>query len=244
MKALVFADRNLKELFRNPAILLCGAGIPSVLIAVFALMKQSIPGMGENFAVDRMAPSMAIFGLSFLAMFLGVLMTGDKKTSFLMRLYATPMTGADYLVGYSLPIFPLALLQTLLCFAFASLFGLSIGTNFWVVFLVLLPVTLLFLSIGLFMGAVLTTDSQVSGFSTIFINAAVFLGGAFLPLDLIGGAFKRICYLLPFVHANDAMRAAISGDYAGIAGHLLWVLGYAALVFAAAVLVFRKRMKA
>jgi len=41
----------------------------------------------------------------------------------------------------------------------------------------------------------------------------------------------------------DAGRAAIAGDYASILPHLWWVIGYAAVILAIAILVFRNKMK-
>jgi ABC-2 type transport system permease protein len=62
-------------------------------------------------------------------------------------------------------------------------------------------------------------------------------------LDLVGGVFKRIAYALPFVHAVELERAAVSGDLDGALTHLLVVLAYAAIAFVAAVLIFLRRMK-
>ncbi|MGO1558327.1 MAG: ABC transporter permease, partial [Staphylococcus equorum] len=61
-------------------------------------------------------------------------------------------------------------------------------------------------------------------------------------LDLIGGWFEGVAYLLPFAHAVDASRAAISGDYTSILPHLWWVIGYAVAIMVIAIIVFRKKM--
>jgi len=73
-------------------------------------------------------------------------------------------------------------------------------------------------------------------------NLSAWLSGTWFDLNLVGGWFKAIAYMLPFAHAVDAGRAAISGDYASILPHLWWVIGYAVAVMIIAIFVFRKKM--
>ncbi len=54
---------------------------------------------------------------------------------------------------------------------------------------------------------------------------------------------KRIADILPFAHAVDAGRAAISANYSSILPHLWWVIGYAVLIMVMAVIVFKKQMR-
>ncbi|MDL2234431.1 hypothetical protein LJC63_12765 [Ruminococcaceae bacterium OttesenSCG-928-L11] len=79
MRAAVFAGRNTKEMMRNPASLLCGIGVPVLLLAVLSTMKRLIPTMADNFEISNMAPGMVVFSLSFLSTFLGVLMVSDMS---------------------------------------------------------------------------------------------------------------------------------------------------------------------
>lgn len=243
MKSIVFSGRNWKELARNPASILCGVGLPVLLIITLSAMKRLIPGMSETFSIDKITPGMAVFSLSFLSMLLGILMTNDKKYSFLLRLFSTPMASKDYIIGYALPVFPLAIIQTLLCFGAGFAFGLPLHAGVLTAMLVLLPVAALYISFGLFIGIALNSENQVSGFITLFINATVFLGGVVIPLEQIGGIFQKICYILPFVHATAAMKNAISKDYASIPSHLLWVTGYTLIIIFVSSWVFKKRMK-
>ena len=59
----------------------------------------------------------------------------------------------------------------------------------------------------------------------------------------MGGAFKKIAYALPFVHAVELERAVLAGDFGGVFPHLWWVLGYSVVIFILAVLLFLKQMK-
>jgi len=243
MRSFIFANRNFKEITRDPASMIMSIGFPVLLILALSLMKQSIGGMADIFEVGNFTPSMMVFGLSFFGMFVGSLMSTDNETSFLMRLFASPLTAFDYIIGYSLPVLPLALIQGICCFITAFFFGLSFNVNIILTLIVLIPIAVLFIACGLFIGSVFSSGTSVSGFSTILVNAVVFLGGAVIPLDLVGGIFKTICYLLPFAHANDAVKAALAGEYSHIIPHLLWVSGYAVVLIVPAIFIFRKKMK-
>lgn len=91
-------------------------------------------------------------GLSFLSLFLGLLMVNDRSSSFLARLFSSPLTAFDYISGYSLPLLPIAILQSLVCFATAFIFGLPVSMNALLAIIVLIPVAGLFISIGLLIG--------------------------------------------------------------------------------------------
>lgn len=242
MSFVAFASRNRKEILRDPLSMIFGIGFPVVLILLISFMKQSIPGMSDIFAIENFAPGMAVFGLSFIALFSGMLMAGDRSSSYLMRLFSSPLTAFDYIAGYSFPLLPFAMFQCAVCFAAAIIVGLSFNINILVAIIGLIPVALLFISIGLLMGSALTSN-QMNGAGAILTNGALWLSGALFPLDTIGGAFKSVCYVFPFAHAVDLVKSALSGDYSSILPHLWWVLGYAAIIFIIAVILFKKKMK-
>lgn len=60
---------------------------------------------------------------------------------------------------------------------------------------------------------------------------------------MVGGVFEKLAECLPFLHAVDAGRYALAGEYSRIMPELTWVLAYAAVVDVIAVLVFRHKMK-
>ena len=159
-----------------------------------------------------------------------------------MRLFASPMRASDYILGYTLPLIPMALAQALLCYLVAGLLGMQLTANALLAILVSLPAAALFIGIGLLCGSVFN-DKQVGGIcGALLTNLSAWLSGTWFDLDLVGGAFKKIAYALPFAHAVDAGRAAMSGEFAAIMPHLWWVIGYAVVALVAAVLVFRKKM--
>ena len=107
----------------------------------------------------------------------------------------------------------------------------------------IIPISMLYISLGLLCGSVLNVK-QVSGIcGALFINLSAWLSDTWFDLDLVGGAFRRIAYALPFVHAVELERTLLNQNYSQLFSHLLWVLGYAAVTTVFAVLLFLCQMK-
>jgi ABC-2 type transport system permease protein len=240
MKSMVFASRNSKELLRDPLNLAFSIGFPLAVLFLFYIIGASVPE--SIFEIETMAPGVAVFGLSFIALFSGTLISKDRTSSFLMRLFTTPLSASNYIVGYILPLLPMAIAQSAVCFIVSIFLGLKPGINILLAIVVIIPAAALFIGIGLLAGSILN-DKQVGGLcGALLTNLSAWLSGAWFDLSLIGGTFERVAYLLPFAHAVDAARAAIAGDYAAILPHLLWVIGYAVIILAIAIVVFKKKM--
>lgn len=127
MRVGAFAKRNLKELFQDPLTLFFGLGFPLVLLVLMNVIQRNIPV--QVFELDTLAPGIALFGLTFLALFSGLLLAKDRSTAFLARLTASPMTAADFLLGYLLPMLPMAMGQSAICMAAAVALGLSLRAH-------------------------------------------------------------------------------------------------------------------
>ncbi len=241
MKMIAFAKRNTKELLRDPLNLCFGLGFPLVLIFLLSAIQANIPV--ALFEIRHLAPGITVFGLSFMTLFSATIIAKDRGSSLLSRLYTTPLTSADFILGYTLPMIPLSLAQCLICYLAAILLGLDITLGIGYATLFILPVSILYIALGLLCGSVFT-DKQVGGIcGALLTNLSAWLSGIWFDLDLVGGAFKKIAYVLPFVHAVEMERAILAGDFAGALPHLWWVLGYAALLLSLAILLFLRQMK-
>lgn len=240
MKSLAFAARNRKEILRDPLNLAFGIGFPLVILFLLHAIQANVPT--DLFVIDKLIPGIAVFGLSFISLFSGMLIAKDRSTSFLMRLFTTPLSASDYIVGYIVPLIPIAIVQVIISFIAALFLGLPLSANVLLSILVLLPTSLLFIGIGLLVGSIFN-DKQVGGIcGALLTNISAWLSGTWFDLNLVGGWFKDIAYALPFAHAVDASRAAISGDYASISLHLWWVIGYMVVIVAIAIFAFKKKM--
>lgn len=241
MKMRTFAGRNLKEILRDPINLFFGLGFPLVLILLLSAIQANVPV--NLFEIERLAPGITVFGLSFMTLFSATIISKDRSSSLLQRLYTTPLTPLDFILGYTLPILPIAVAQCAICYAVALCLGLTPTVNILYAILFILPISVLYIAFGLLCGSVFT-DKQVGGIcGALLTNLSAWLSGTWFDLDLVGGAFQKIAYALPFVHAVEMERAVLNGSYIDILPHLWWVLGYGFAALAAAVFLFLRQMK-
>ena len=241
MRMLTFAKRNFKEIVRDPLNLSFLFGFPVVLLLLLSAIQANIPV--SMFEIQHLSPGIAVFGLAFLTLFSATLIAKDRQSSFMHRLYTTPMRSADFILGYTLPLIPIALIEGIATYIFAAILGLEINTRILISIIFVIPVALLYIGIGLLCGSVLN-DKQVGGIcGALLTNLSAWLSGIWFDLDLVGGAFKKVAYALPFVHCVDMQRAILAGDMAGIFPHVFWVTGYAVGIIAIAVLLFLRQMK-
>lgn len=241
MKMLTLASRNTKEILRDPLNLAFGLGFPLVLILLLSAIQANIPV--KLFEIQHLTPGITVFGLSFMTLFSATIIAKDRGSSLLQRLYTTPLTPTDFILGYTLPIIPIAIAQCIICYIAAVVLGLNITLNILYAVLFIIPVSILYIALGLLCGS-LFTDKQVGGIcGALLTNLSAWVSGIWFDLDLVGGVFKKIAYALPFVHAVDMERAALTGNFADIFPHLWWVLGYAVVILIAAVLMFLRQMK-
>jgi ABC-2 type transport system permease protein len=238
---LTFATRNAKEILRDPLNLFFGLGFPLVLILLLSAIQANIPV--DLFEIQHLAPGIAVFGLAFMTLFSATLIAKDRGSALLQRLYTTPLTSVDFILGYTLPILPIAVAQSVICYLAAVVLGLDVTVNILYAVVSTIPVAVLYIALGLLFGSILT-DKQVGGVcGALLTNLSAWLSGVWFDLELVGGVFRRIAYALPFVHAVELERAVLSGAFAEALPHLWWVLGYAAAAMVVAVLLFLRQMK-
>lgn len=241
MRMLTFAGRNTKEILRDPLNLAFGLGFPLVLIFLLSAIQANIPV--KLFEIQHLAPGITVFGLSFMTLFSATIIAKDRGSSLLQRLYTTPLTPPDFILGYTLPIIPIAVAQCAVCYIAAIILGLEITAGILYAILFIIPVSVFYIALGLLCGSVFT-DKQVGGIcGALLTNLSAWLSGVWFDLDLVGGAFQKIAYALPFVHAVEMERAILAGNFTGIFPHLWWVLGYAAAALVLAVMLFLRQMK-
>lgn len=240
MKLLGLADRNLKEISRDPISMILGLLMPIFILFLFASINKRVPL--EIFTPELLTPGVIVFGYSFFIMFAATLLAKDRQSAFLIRLYTTPLRPTDYILSYILPFFPLLFLQTVVCFVAGLLMGATF-TNLGAALVIFLLLGTTCISVGVLMGAVLTIG-QVSAVGSLLITIISLLSGAWMDLKMVGGIFEQIGYYMPFAHAVDAARAVLKGGSLGEASSaLLFLGGYALTTTTLAVIAFRSTMR-
>ena len=241
MRLLTFSGRTAKEILRDPLNLGFGLGFPLVLLILLSAIQANIPV--SLFEIESLTPGITVFGLSFMTLFSATLIAKDRESALLQRLYTTPLTATDFIFGYVLPVLPIGMMQSVICYLAAMILGLPITITILYAIFFILPVALLFIAVGLLCGSVFNTK-QVGGIcGALFTNLAAWLSGIWFDLNLVGGVFKKIAYALPFVHAVELERAVFDGIWTNVFPHLLWVLGYGVAISGTAVMLFLRQMK-
>jgi len=237
----VFAKRCAREILRDPVNLGFGLGFPLVLLLLMSVIQKNIPV--SLFEIDVLTPGIAVFGMSFLTLFSATLIARDRESALLQRLYTTPLTGLDFIVGYMLPLLPIALGQTIVCYLAAIPLGLTISVNALYAIAGAVPMAFFNIALGLLCGSILGVK-QVGGIcGALLTNLSGWLSGVWFDLNLVGGAFRKIAYALPFVHAVEMEKALVCGDFGAAAAHAWPVAAYGLLTAAAAVICFLGQMK-
>ena len=241
MKLLTFAKRCAKEILRDPINLGFGLGFPLVLLYLLSAIQAKVPV--PLFEIDALTPGIAVFGLSFMTLFSATLVAKDRESAFLQRLYTTPLTGTDFILGYLLPILPLAIGQTVICYLAAIPLGLTVRINILYAILGTVPMAVFNIALGLLCGSLLGVK-QVGGIcGALLTNISAWLSGVWFDLNLVGSFFEKIANALPFVHAVELGRALFSGNSEAAAAHAVPVLLYSAVITVAAVFCFLMQMK-
>ena len=241
MRMLTFSKRCAKEILRDPINLFFGLGFPLVLLFLLSAIQANIPV--SLFEIQSLAPGITVFGLSFMTLFSATLIAKDRESAFLQRLYTTPLTALDFILGYMLPLLPIAIGQTVLCYLFAIPLGLRFDIHVLLAIVGMIPMAIFNIALGLLCGSLLGVK-QVGGIcGALLTNLSAWASGVWFDLALVGGAFVTVAKLLPFVHAVEMERALCRGDFALVAEHLWPILLYAVAMTIAAVLCFLGQRK-
>lgn len=241
MRIMTFSKRCAKEILRDPLNLCFGLGFPLVLLLLLSSLQSNIPV--DLFKINTLTPGITIFGLSFITLFSATLVAKDRESAFLQRLYTTPLTGFDFIIGYMLPILPIAIGQVIVCYLFSIALGFKLTINIVFAIIGIVPMATFNIASGLLFGSILGVK-QIGGIcGALLTNLSAWLSGVWFDLALIGGTFEKIASFLPFVHAVEMEKALINGNYKLAFTHMLPVCLYSAIATILAITCFLRQKK-
>lgn len=237
MKTINFAKRCFKEIIRDPLNIIFGLGFPIVLLLLLSAIQKNIPV--DLFEIESLAPGIVVFGLSFFTLFSATLIAKDRESSFLKRLYTMPMKSYNFILGYMLPLIPLAIIQSSITYLVAMFLGLPFSLNVIFAILLNIPMAIFYIALGLLCGSIFNVK-QVGGIcGALLTNLSAWLSGIWFDLELVGGTFNKIASFLPFVHAVELERAIISSCYNMI--YIYPILIYGLITTILSIVIFVKK---
>lgn len=242
-RILILTKRNLKEILRDPLSLIFTLGMPLFMEILFYLIFHNLT---EQFEMNYLAPGIVVFAQSFLSLFVGLLITLDRSTSFLTRLYVSRAKSSEFIFSYAISMLPIVLVQSILFFLVGGIFDSSIfSLGMILAILVSLITSLFFISIGILLGTV-CNEKSIGGVSSIVIAGQSVLSGMWFPLDGLNEGIITFMNYLPFRNATILIQNTMNGvndSFKDFILPLIIVLTYTAISFVAAILLFRKKMK-
>ncbi len=249
VRALVFVGRVTKEILRDPLSFVFCLGLPVVmLVGMYMLFAESAPWFG----LATLTPGMAVFSNAFVMLYMTLLLSRDRATAFLCRLYTSPMRTMDFVLGYALPGVLIGLCQLVICYLTAAVVGLCTGSTDWLsvpemlgAIAVAVPMLVVYVAIGILFGC-LFSDKAAPGLASVIISGGAFLGGAWTPIETLSAGFQTVCRCLPFYPAVLAGRTVLTGE--ALTAENVWIpllttVGYAAVIAVLAVVVFGRKTR-
>jgi ABC-2 type transport system permease protein len=196
----------------------------------------------KNPAVNFYAPGIAVFGLMILVSTAAEIIASDREKGFLARMFTTPARPWDFILGYSLPFIPVLIISTLIYLGVGMALGLTVVGNLGHAFLIFFLIGLCAIGIGMIVGSLVKSESQ-AGVSWLFIVPIAMISGTMFTVEYMPSAVKSVAGALPFIHAVDASRAVLSGSsFSAITLDIFWLIGWAAVLFAVGIVLFRRTM--
>ena len=242
-RILTLTKRNLKEIIRDPISLIFIIGLPLLMEVLFYLL---FGGLTSQFEMKYLAPGIVVFSQAFLTLFIGLLISLDKSSSFLTRLYVTKAKSYEFILSYALALIPLVIVQSFLFFIVGIICDISL-LKFELIYCILLSIvtSLLFLGFGILFGS-LCNEKSASGVSSIIISAQSVLSGMWFPTEGLNDKFVIVMNYLPFKNATILIQNTLNGIndvYNDFVYPLVIVLLYSVVVFVLSIFVFKNKMK-
>lgn len=254
-KVLNFYKRNLKEVLRDPVIYIFCLGFPVVMFLLFYVINKFSSGNTPTFEVLSLTPGIIVFSYSFVMLTLALIVSKDRQTSFLKRLYSSPMKSYHFILGYFLVGLVVGLLQTIVCVITGFIISLVSNAEFMsvgsIVLLMVceLPILIINIFLGILFGTIFN-DKTAPGICSVFISLSGILGGCWMPVETMGG-FASFCRCLPFypsvyigriiTGATDAFGAGYVFDSVARLG-LIPIILFTLASVVLAIVAFKKNM--
>lgn len=201
-KAILFARRNALETLRDPVLYIFCLGFPVAMLALFQVINHYTRGETPGFEPASLVPGIMMFSFTFVMLTMSLLVSRDKSTALLRRLYASPLRSYQFVLGYAIPAVVIGVVQAFICVGAGALLAVVTGSAYFsfgsalLLILSQLPILLFCVFLGILFGALLN-DKSAPGITSVFITASGILGGAWMPLDTMG-SFETFCRFLPF----------------------------------------------
>lgn len=242
MKKLIsLTKRNLLEIVRDPLSAIFCIAFPVVMLVFMQVLISGFDYIPPNFEVQNYATGICVFGFTFTAMFISISIAGDKNNSFIKRINISPTKYYVYLFSFVLSGFVIVIIQSIIFYLIALIFKLPFDVNLLLSFIYIIPSALFYLSLGVLLGLLCKNEKQSGPISSIIISITGMLGGVFMPVTTFTGGIATVINALPFTHTVLIASELYTIGASCFFNHILYILGYTALIWLIIVLLTKRK---
>ena len=231
-----------KLALRAPYGLGLGIIFPTVLLVVFGLIGNAVPGNVANtgFTVlELYIPIVIVIGLFGVALnALPVPLVRDRESGWLRRVSTTPVGPSRVLAAQLVLNLAFALVGiVIILLGSMTVFGATLSVGVYFVFSTILALAEIF-SLGLVMAAIAPSQTAQNAISGVLFFAMLFLSGLWYPAAEASGPLQTVMYYSPGGAAVNAMLGAVFGTAPPLSA-MATMVAYTAIFAAVAIRFFR-----
>jgi ABC-2 type transport system permease protein len=209
--------------------------------SLFTVKTQEINSLHLRY-IDFLIPGlMAMSIMQMSVFFTSFVFVTYKEKGILKRLIATPMLPSIFVLSNIIMRLIIALLQTAIFIILGLLiFDVTIIGSYWLLFLIALFGSIMFLGLGFTISGIASTVESVPAIANLIVFPMFFLGGIFFPIDSFPNWVQAIARILPLTFFSDALREVMTkgASISKISGDLWGMAAWAAILLILANLVF------
>ena len=235
--------RQLKRYFRSKPRMIGSLGQPLIFLLAFGFGFGKIYSQaGRGDYLQFLAPGVISMGILFTGVFSGIEIIWDRQFGFLKETLVAPVPRLHIMIGRTLGGSTVAMLQGLIVFGLATLFGFRPALSELPLALVFMfLIALLFTSFGTALATQVDDMQSFPLFMNFLVMPLFFLSGAMFPLSNLPGGMALVTALNPLSYGVDGLRSALGQvSFYGLGTDLLVLSLCSALLLAVGSYLFSK----
>jgi ABC-2 type transport system permease protein len=213
-----------------------------------ALEKQFAFGNIEYSGLDVSIPTVIAFVLTFLVLLISmIIITRESSSGVLSRLYATPLSALERLLGYSVGLTLLGVLMVFVILGIGiGVFGVAVQGNFALLFFGAVLYALANIFLAVFLSNFARNELQAVQMAPLIALPSMALSGMLIPVNAFPEWVQTISQFVPMYYGNRIFEGIMLKGYglADLSVEFAVIGGIAALFFALAVMTVKDRISA
>lgn len=254
--------RNAGQSINAPVTIYIDGTNPTIEATVLAALQSSLQNtfgsggvvLNEQFAfggiqfssLDISIPAVISLVLTQTVLLVSLIVIVRETTSgVLSRLYATPLSAFERLLGYSIALLLLGMAMTgIVLFIGLGIFGAVVQGSFALLFLGAVLYASLNIFLAVFLSNFARNELQAVQMVPLITLTSMALSGMLIPVDSFPGWVQTVARFVPMYYANRVFEGVMLKGYGigNLAQQLAILSGIAALFFVLAVMTVKDKM--